>query len=68
MKNISQSKSAYIKILLNLRNGAYKNNRKQLQKDYETLKKINSINIDNIKKGKALEKLMAQALGEDYEE
>ena len=67
MKNISQSKSAYIKILLNLRNGAYKNNRKQLQKDYETLKKINSINIDNIKKGKALEKLMAQALGEDYE-
>ena len=68
MKNISQSKSAYIKILLNLKNGAYKNNRKQLQKDYETLKKINSINIDNIKKGKALEKLMAQALGEDYEE
>ena len=68
MKNISQSKSAYIRILLNLRNGAYKNNRKQLQKDYETLKKINSINIDNIKKGKALEKLMAQALGEDYEE
>ena len=68
MKNISQSKSAYIKILLNLRNGAYKNNRKQLQKDYETLKRINSINIDNIKKGKALEKLMAQALGEDYEE
>ena len=67
MKNISQSKSAYIKILLNLKNGAYKNNRKQLQKDYETLKKINSINIDNIKKGKALEKLMAQALGEDYE-
>lgn len=67
MKNISQSKSAYIRILLNLRNGAYKNNRKQLQKDYETLKKINSINIDNIKKGKALEKLMAQALGEDYE-
>ena len=67
MKNISQSKSAYIKILLNLRNGAYKNNRKQLQKDYETLKRINSINIDNIKKGKALEKLMAQALGEDYE-
>lgn len=68
MKNISQSKSAYIRILLNLKNGAYKNNRKQLQKDYETLKKINSINIDNIKKGKALEKLMAQALGKDYEE
>lgn len=68
MKNLNASKSAYIKIMLNIKNGAYKNNKKQLQKDYETLKEINKIKSANLKKSKDLEKLMAQVLGVDNNE
>ena len=68
MKNLNASKSAYIKIMLNIKNGAYKNNKKQLQKDYETLKEINKLKSANLKKSKDLEKLMAQILGVDNNE
>ena len=68
MKNLNASKSAYIKIMLNIKNGAYKHNKKQLQKDYETLKEINKIKSANLKKSKDLEKLMAQVLGVDNNE
>lgn len=68
MKNLNASKSAYIKIMLNIKNGAYKNNKKQLQKDYETLKEINKLKSANLKKSKDLEKLMAQVLGVDNNE
>lgn len=68
MKNLNASKSAYIKIMLNIKNGAYKNNRKQLAKDYETLKEINKLKSANLKKSKDLEKLMAQILGVDNNE
>lgn len=63
MKNLNASKSAYIKIMLNIKNGAYKNNKKQLAKDYETLKEINKLKSANLKKSKDLEKIMAQILG-----
>lgn len=68
MKNLNTSKSAYIKIMLNIKNGAYKNNKKQLQKDYETLKEINKLKSANLKKSKDLERLMAQVLGVDNNE
>lgn len=68
MKNLNASKSAYIKIMLNIKNGAYKNNKKQLAKDYETLKEINKLKSANLKKSKDLEKLMAQVLGVDNNE
>jgi len=68
MKNLNASKSAYIKIMLNIKNGAYKNNKKQLAKDYETLKEINKLKSANLKKSKDLEKLMAQILGVDNNE
>ena len=68
MKNLNASKSAYIKIMLNIKNGAYKNNRKQLAKDYETLKEINKLKSANLKKSKELEKIMAQVLGVDNNE
>ena len=68
MKNLNASKSAYIKIMLNIKNNAYKNNRKQLAKDYEILKEINKLKSANLKKSKDLEKLMAQMLGVDNNE
>ena len=68
MKNLNASKSAYIKIMLNIKNGAYKNNKKQLAKDYETLKEINKLKSANLKKSKELEKIMAQVLGVDNNE
>ena len=68
MKNLNASKSAYIKIMLNIKNNAYKNNRKQLAKDYETLKEINKLKSANLKKSKELEKIMAQVLGVDNNE
>jgi len=68
MIKYNNSKSAYIKILLNVRNGAYKNNKKQLQKDFETLKEINKLKSINLKKSQELENLMAQMLGVDNNE
>lgn len=68
MKNLNASKSAYIKIMLNIKNGAYKHNKKQLAKDYETLKEINKLKSANLKKSKELEKIMAQVLGVDNNE
>lgn len=68
MKMYNKSKSAYVKILLNVKNGAYKNNKKQLQKDFETLKEINKLKSINLKKSQELENLMAQMLGVDNNE
>ena len=68
MIKYNNSKSAYIKILLNVKNGAYKNNKKQLQKDFDTLKEINKLKSINLKKSQELENLMAQMLGVDNNE
>ena len=68
MIKYNNSKSAYIKILLNIKNGAYKNNKKQLQKDFDTLKEINKLKSINLKKSQELENLMAQMLGVDNNE
>lgn len=64
----SNYKSAYIKIMLNIKNGAYKNNKKQLARDYKILQEINKLKSANLKKSKDLENLMAQMLGVDNNE